>query len=416
MLSRTQSANPWWLLLALPACSGGAPNEVALPPPAVGVAEVLTAEVSGERRFVGTLSAVQRVELRARVQGTIESKFFIDGQDVREGQRLFQIDPRSPRAALAQARAGLADANAELVKATADARRSRDLFEASNISQAELEAAVARERTARAAVAANRAMVENAALTTEFTEIVAPFNGQVGAASVDVGSLVGPTASSPLTTVVRLDPIYAEFSIGERDYLRMQQIEKTERTPVDDLMVALELADGTLYPLRGRLVFISPELDPGTGSFLIRGLFPNPARVLRPGQFAKVVIRSDRPEPRTLVPEEALVTRQEGEFVYVVDADDAAERRRVVPGDPRGSLRIIESGLEAGERVVALGVHKVREGSKVNVTKTVTLDLSSDPLSTAPPKHYPGDWAGPFAGTLGARTDEQEKTTSSRKD
>jgi RND family efflux transporter MFP subunit len=395
-----------WAVVAagLSACSGGRADQVQLPPPTVGVVEALTATVAGEGRFVGTIEAVQRVELRVRVQGTIEDKFFIDGEDVKEGEKLFQIDPRSPQAALAQSRATLADARAQFQKAQADARRARSLYESNAISRAELDTALARERAARAGVSAGRAVVESAALDTQYTVIRAPFDGQIGSTTVNVGNLVSPSTPTPLATVVKLDPIYVEFSLSERQYLRARPADG-ERAALgpSDLLVALQLADGSIYQYRGRLVFISPELNQTTGTFTVRAIFPNPHRLLRPGQFAKVILRGKDPQRKTLVPEEAIVTKQTGDFVYVVDEDDVAEERAVTRGDPRGALRIIEAGLSDGERIVAKGVHKVRDGAEVDASEMPPLDLSSDPLSVAPPEVYPGDWYQEYAPQLESR-------------
>jgi len=238
--------------------------------------------------------------------------------------------------------------------------------------------------------------VEGAALDTQYTVITAPFDGQIGETTVNVGNLVSPSTPTPLATVVKLDPIYMEFSIGERDYLRARRSGTNQ--PIgrsQGLMVALQLVDGSIYEFQGRLVFLSPELDASTGTFLVRALFPNPHRVLRPGQFAKVILRRSRAERRVLVPEEAIVTKQAGTFVYVI-VDGRAEERAVVRGDPRGSLRIIESGLDPGTSIVARGVHKVREGSPVDARELPALDLSSDPLSVAPPTMLSGDWYEPY--------------------
>lgn len=389
------------LAVSLVGCSGGRPDQVQLPPPKVGVVEALTATVAGEGRFVGTIEAVQRVELRVRVQGTIEEKFFIDGDDVKEGQKLFQIDPRSPQAVLAQGRAGLADAQAQLQKAQADARRARNLYESNAISRAELDTALAQERAARAGVAAGRAVVESASLDTQYAVIRAPFDGRIGETTVNVGNLVSPSTPTPLATVVKLDPIYVEFSLSERQYLRARPA-GSDRAPLgpSDILVALQLADGSIYQYRGRLVFISPELNQTTGTFTVRALFPNPVHILRPGQFAKIILRGKEPTQKTLVPEEAIVTKQTGDFVYVVGSDGLVEERAVTRGDARGSLRIVESGLESGERVVSKGVHKVRDGAKVDASDLPPLDLSSDPLSVAPPETYPGDWFQKYAPEL----------------
>jgi len=390
-MTRWQTLIASMVLVASFACERGT-GQVQLPPPRVGVVRTLSATVAGEGRFVGTIQAVQRVELRSRIQGTLEEKYFVDGDRVTKGQKLFQIDPRSPRAALAETRAGLANSQANLQKAVADARRARNLYEANSISKAELDTALANERAAKAAVSASRAVVESASLDTQYTVITAPFDGRIGQTTVNVGNLVSPSMTTPLATVVKIDPIYVDFTISEREYLRSRP-SATEDTPPDslDVLVALELADGSIYEYAGQLVFLSPELDASTGTFTVRAIFPNPYSILRPGQFAKVILRSRQAKDKVLVPEDAVVTKQTGSTVFVVDGT-TVEERLIQTGDRRGRLRIVESGLSGGEVIVAQGVHKVRDGATIEPKELPPVDLSSDPLAVAPPEVLPGDW------------------------
>ncbi len=373
-------------------------GQIELPPPVVGTVEVLSATVTGEAQFVGTVESVQTVELRSRIRGNILQRFFIDGEDVQADQLLFQVDPRSPQAVLAESRASLASAQAELRKARADAQRARALFEANSISKAELDTALAAENAARAAVSAAQAGVQGAVLDRTFTEIRAPFDGRIGKTTVNVGNLVDPSDATPMATVTRLDPIYVEFSVSEREYVRTQKLakERSEAGRREELMVALKMVDGTFYEFQGKLAFISPTIDPTTGTFTVRSVFPNPYKFLKPGMFGKVVIRSLVPSPALLVPQEAVVTKQAGRFVYSVDEDGTAQEHRVETGDPRGVLRVIEEGLEPGMQIISQGVHKVRDGAKVQVREGEPLSLASDPLVAAPPQTYPGQWYTEF--------------------
>ena len=261
-------------------------------------------------------------------------------------------------------------------------------------------------------MAAGRAVVESAALDTQYTLIRAPFDGQIGSTTVNVGNLVSPSTQMPLATVVKVDPIYVEFALSEREYLRARP-EGAPRAPANqpDLLIALQLADGSIYEYRGRLVFISPELNQTTGTFTVRALFPNPYRVLRPGQFAKVILRGNDATTKTLVPEEAIVTKQTGDYVYVVGEDNVVEERAVDRGDARGALRVIESGLQGGERIVGKGVHKVRDGATVAPKELPPLDLSSDPLSVAPPEVYPGGWHEAYVPELERRPAAEPEAT-----
>lgn len=357
----------------------------------MGVVEVLSERVSEQASFVGQTEAVQRVELRVRVQGTIDRKFFVDGDRVDEGQKLFQIDPRSPMAALAQSKANLASSRAGSQKAKADARRARELYAVNAISKAELDTALASERASRAEVNAMSAAVKTAALDTQYTSITAPFAGRIGQTTVDVGNFVQPSTEKPLATLTRLDPIYVSFALDERQYLRAQA-----RTGGKLDMVALELADGTIYEYQGKVVFLSPEMDRSTGTFILRALFPNPHEILKPGLFAKLILRRGGKAKALLVPQDAVVIRQSGMYAYVVNDKNEVEERRIATGPTRGVLQVIEKGLEPGEKVVAVGVHKVRDGLVVKPRALEKISLKSDPLRAAPPKVMEGDWMAGF--------------------
>jgi membrane fusion protein (multidrug efflux system) len=356
-------------------------------------------------RFVGQTKAVQRVELRVRVNGAIEQKFFVDGQMVEAGQKLFQVDPRMSGANVADARAALAKAEALRRKAVVDAERARALFARDAISRSDLDTAVANESSAAASVAAARAAVRSASLDKGYTTIYSPIDGRIGETTVDVGNLVNPQTNKPLATVTRLDPIYVEFALSEREYLEtmpnLRAKGAQDMSKAEPQLVALQLADGSIYPYRGRLVFISPEMDRTTGTFSLRALFPNPQRALRPGLFANLIVRSRANKPALLVPEEAIVTTQAGAFVYRLDQEERVRQVEVEVGSKHGALKAIDKGLAEGDRVVALGVHKLRDELVVAPRELPKLDLSSDPLAVALPKEYQGDWLQGFVSELG---------------
>lgn len=433
--------------LAPAACSK--PEAVEIPPPKVGVAEVLATQIAPEFRFPGRTEAPQRVEIRPQVEGVIHQRFFTDGQRVEQGKPLFQIDARSPEAALAEAKAGLAKSKVNASDAQKVALRTKSLYEQRAVSLEEYQNAQADADAAKALVVANQAMVKNASLTRGYATIVAPFDGRVSRAEADVGSYVTP-GSTRLTVVARLDPMYATFALSERQFLRLpgnqerrEQLrntvaeakpasedpaeaagdEPTEQAdaaakspgkdggtppPPDaaaapgadgnaddelgsqfeeinrDLMVTLELADGTYHPYQGVLQIVSVELDAKTGTYPMRAVFPNAEDLLLPNLYGHVVLRRREKQDAILVPQDALVLKQVGVVVYVVGEGNTLEEREVDVGQRVGSLAEITKGLSKGEKVVVSGVHKCRDDLVIAPKEVEPLTLESDPLAVEP--------------------------------
>ncbi len=407
------------LLLVLGLIAGCRPAAtVELPPPKVGTVEVLAAQIAEEARFPGRTSAPQRVAIRAQVEGTIHERAFADGQRVERGEVLFEIDARSPEAALAQARADLARAQVNAAEAGKIAATNEQLFAQGVIGREEYRQAEAEADAAQALVRANRAIVESAALTRGFATIVAPFDGRIGEAEIDVGGFVSPGGEA-LAVLARLDPMYVDFALSEREFLRLpgiralrdevraraaQPAAAPEPEPEPDaaqpaaatgrasepdalaelnarLLVALRLADGSIHPYEGTLTIVSVELDEATGSYPMRAIFPNTEELLIPGLFAEVIIRPRERDLALLVPSEALTLEQAGVVVFVVGEGDRLDRRRVEPGAQIGELVEIREGLAPGERVVVEGVHKCRDELVVEPVALAALDLRSDPLA-----------------------------------
>ncbi len=395
-----------WAVLAL-ACSK--PAAVEVPPPKVGTVEVLSAEIADESRFPGRTVAPQRVEIRAQVEGTIRERYFTDGQKVSRGDPLFQIDARSPEAALAQAKADLARAQVNAADAAKIASTNEQLYAQKVIGREEYRQSKAEADAAKALVRAQRAIVESAELTRGFATIVAPFEGRIGEAELDVGTVVGPSGE-PLAVLARLDPMYVDFALSEREFLRLpanaelrEQIRRGE-APVgaqseedslerinERMLVALELADGELHPYQGMLSIVSIELDEDTGTYPMRAIFPNAEELLIPGLFGEVIIRLRQKHPALLVPQAALVLEQVGVIVYAVGDGGILDERRVELGQRVGELVEVRSGLAAGDVIVSRGVHKCRAGLVVEAEPLDPLTLASDPLAIEP-KQGPEGW------------------------
>jgi len=392
------------IILALSGCSGTSSAASAqAPPPDVEVARVQQKDVPIHREWIGTLDGLVNAAIKAQVTGYLLTQNYTEGSFVRKGQLLFEIDPRPFQAALdqaqgqlsqangqlAQAKAQLVQAQAQLGQAQANQRRTQldvdryiplarqqaitqqDLDNATqnNLSaQAQVDAAKAQVETAKAqiqaadaAVEAAKAGVEAARVNLGFTQLTSPIAGIAGKAQVQIGNLVS-SAGGPITTVSTLEPIKAEFTVGEQEYLRLMR----NPNELERLQLELILADGTTYPHKGRFLFADRQVDQSTGAILLIGQFPNPGNMLRPGQYAKVRTVVGMQENALLVPQRAVTELQGSYQVAVVNDDNKVAVANVKVGDRIGPLWMISEGLKPGQRVITDGVMKVRPGVQVN--------------------------------------------------
>ena len=378
--------------------------------PGVEVVQVIQKDVPVYREWIGTLDGMVNAEIKARVTGYLIKQVYTEGSLVTAGQLLFEIDPRpfqaaldEAKATLAQAEGRLAEANSQLLEAQAQVLRSeanqgrtqldvnrytplakaggvteQDLdnaVQANLAAKAELEAAKAKVETgkasitsAKAAVAAGKAAVMNAELNLGFTKIVSPIAGIAGIANAQIGNLVN-AGGDRLTTVSTMDPIKVYFTASEQAYLRYLRANPnpTERQAHTlQLDLELVLADGNVYPRRGRVLFVDREVDPKTGAIRLAGVFPNPANELRPGQYGRVRAVTDTRKGALLVPQRAVIELQGGYQVAVVGGGNKISIRSVKTGDRSGSMWVIEDGLKPGETVVAEGLQRVRPNVVVN--------------------------------------------------
>jgi membrane fusion protein (multidrug efflux system) len=315
--------------------------------------------------WIGTLDGSVNADIRPKVEGYLLRQFYKEGQLVRRNAPLFEIDPRQFRAALEQAQGTLARAEAQIAKAAKDVERFTPLAAQKAISQQELDNALAAERDARGGLAAAGAAVRQAALNLEWTRMTSPIEGIVGIAKAQVGDLVN--TQTVMTTVSTVDPIRVTFGISEREYMnRAASINRdnyatTERGPSLELL----LEDGTVFAQKGKAVLVDREVDVKTGTLTIRGFFPNPHNILRPGQYARVRAELDVKPGALLIPQRAVSELQGGMRVAVVGADGKAEIRAVEPGVRVGDLWVIEKGVKAGENVIVTGLQYIRAGTPV---------------------------------------------------
>ncbi len=348
-------------------CERPAVHAAAPPPPVVEVVTVTQKDVPIYGEWVGTLQGYLNANIEPQVSGYLIRQDYREGGFVHRGQVLFEIDPRPFQAALDQAKAQLAAAKAQWVKTTLDVQRDIPEARAQAIPQSQLDDDRQAQRAAQAAVEGGRAAVEQASLNLGYTKVRSLIGGLAGIAQVQVGNLVGP--STVLTSVSQVNPIKVYFPISQQDYLRIAQRVQPGRmnllSRAAAIPLTLTLADGSVYPYRGRILFADRQVDPQTGTIQIVGAFPNPDAVLRPGEYARVRALTQILKDALLIPQRA-VTQLQGTYqVAVVGADHRVSFRSVEVGPTVGTLWVITSGLHAGEQVIAEGAQKVRPGEPV---------------------------------------------------
>jgi membrane fusion protein (multidrug efflux system) len=358
------------------------------PPPEVKVAPVLQRDVPVNIDIIGQTRGSTEIEVRARVEGYLETVDFQEGSFVRKGQLLYTIDPRPFEANVAQSKGAQAEAEAQLARARQDVVRYEPLVKKNAISREQYETAVQVQRAAEASLEAARAAVRRSELDRSFTRVEAPAAGVVGRTEVYPGTLVGRGQSTLLTRISQVDRIHVRVSVPERDYIEfMRKREERKAKGLGPLEFEMVMADGNVHPWKGQTVFVDRAVDAQTGTILVEVAFPNPGGVVRPGQFARVRVAVDEKKGAILVPQRA-VTEMQGVYnVAVVKPDDTVEMRMVQAAQRIGNLWIIDSGLKPGDRVVVEGVQKVRSGIKVTpVATTITeTSVSGAPAPSAAP-------------------------------
>lgn len=361
-VARTAAAFTLALAVAvLAGCRSEAQESHEMPAAQVSVAPVLSQDIADWHEFTGRVSAVETVELRPRVAGYIERVNFTEGDEVKEGDVLFEIDARSYRAELKAAEAELARARSRAALANTEAARAQKLAEAKAISSELLDQRKSATSQAIADVEAALARVALARLNLDFTKVRAPINGRAGRALVTAGNLATPD-STVLTTLVSLDPVHVYFEGDEQTYLNSDAMTQAAaglagNTEGGTVLVGLANEDG--YPHQGVLDFVDNRLDSATGTIRARAVLDNADRIFTPGLFARVRLVGRSTRPAILIDDKAILTDQDRKYVYIVGEDGTAQRRDIQPGRVKDGLRVVESGLQSGDQVVVHGVQKI---------------------------------------------------------
>jgi RND family efflux transporter MFP subunit len=365
---------------------GEAQKQAAPPPPKVTVAKPIQRTIVDQDEYVGRFVPVDVVEVRARVSGYLDQIHFADGQIVKQGDLLFTIDKRPYQNTLDQARANLETAKSNVAFTQSDLARGQQLVRERTISEQIYEQRAQAFRNAKASVAANEAMVRQAELDLEYTELRAPITGRIGDRRVTQGNLVTGGAggnTSLLATIVSIDPIRFEFTFDEGALLRYQR-PATGRGEVAGLggtLVRLKLLDETDFPHPGRMDFVDNVIDRASGTIRGRAQLSNADGLFTPGMFARVQVPASAPYQALMLPDAAIATEQARKFVYVIGQDNIARLRYVTLGQVVDDLRVIKDGLADGERVVVNGLMRVRQGQKVTPEEQPAPPQASAPAA-----------------------------------
>jgi membrane fusion protein (multidrug efflux system) len=342
------------------------------PPPApaapaeVYVTPVVQQDVPVYLDLVGQTAGFQDIEIRARVEGFVDSVNFREGSFVHKGDLLYRIDPKPFQAALLEAKAEQEKAEAALQKTENDVARYTPLVSKQAVSRQELDNALSEREAAKAQVEAAKAAVERAALNLGYTRVTSPVDGLIGTTKVNPGDLVGHNIATVMTTVSQIDPIYFYVAPTEADFLRVERprLERVGKAPQLGGIV-LTLADGSVFPQKGRVGPIERAVNPATGTLGVKLIFPNPRYLLRPGQYGRARLLLETRRNALLIPQRAVQELQNLHSVAVVDANSKVRFRNVAVGPRFDKLWVIEKGLKPGEQVVAEGLQGISDGMTV---------------------------------------------------
>lgn len=337
-------------------------------------------EIYGE--YVGRIRAQQFVEVRARVEGYLESMLFAEGTYVNKNQVLFVINQDVYRAKADKARAQLKKDEAQALKAKRDLERIRPLYEQNAASQLDLDNAIAAYESAVASVSMSEADLAQAELELGYTIVRSPLSGHISERNVDLGTLVGPGGKSLLATIVKSDTVLVDFSMTALDYLKSKErnvnLGQRDSTRSWQPNITITLADNTVYPFKGYVDFAEPQVDPQTGTFSVRAEMPNPKQVLLPGQFTRVKLLLDVREGAIVAPTKAITIEKGGAYIYVMRKDSTVEKRFIELGPEFGNKMVVERGLGPDETIVIEGFHKLVPGMKVRVKEEEKAEITQN--------------------------------------
>ena len=375
---------------ALSACNGAKNAYIPPPPPKVIVAQPVQKPVTIYLNLTGNTSAYKSVDLVARVQGFLTSVDYTDGARVKQGDELFTIERDQYQAQLDQARATLASDQATLAYNQAEYQRQSTLGQRDFASQAVVQEWKSKSDQASAQAMNAQAAIESATINLNYTRVLAPFDGVVTNHLVDRGALVGVSSATKLATIIQLDPIYVYFTMSEPQILQIKRSNAKagltfRTTGLSDIPVEIGLQGEDGFPHTGHMDYASPQVDAATGTLNVRAIFNNEERAMLPGLFVRVRTPVGQLDKAILVPDQAIGTSQEGQYLLVVGPENVVQRKIVKTGEREGTLRIVESGLDPSDWVVTEGVQRAIPGAKVDPQQT-KLSTDGEPAPSGAPK------------------------------
>jgi membrane fusion protein (multidrug efflux system) len=322
--------------------------------------------VNRSAEFVGRVEAIERVDVRARVTGFLQQVDFKEGDIVKEGDTLFQIEPDSFDAAVQQARGALLQAQAQFANASAQRARTEELVKTDTAARATLDQRVAAEKTAQGDVITADANLKTAIINLGYTKIVSPITGEAGRSKLTKGNVVGPDAGV-LVTVVSRDPMYVTFPVSQREFLAIEQRGGNRREAGAALTVRLRFSDNSTYAETGRINFVDVAVNRATDTVLVRATVPNPKGSLIDGQLVRVAVEADTPQEQIVIPQAAVILDQQGPYVFAVESGKAAVKR-IKLGVETGASFVVTDGLKPGDQVVVQGMETLRPGTAVTAS------------------------------------------------
>lgn len=340
-----------------------------MPPPEVFVIKTQSKDVPYVPSFVGQTAGSRDIEVRARVTGILLKRTYVEGQPVQQGATLFLIDPEPYRVALNQAQAALAQARANYTRTKLDRDRILPLYKENAVSKKDRDQVFGDFNVAKANLEAAQATVEQAQINLGYTKVTAPISGMTSKEALSEGSLISG-ANSLLTRISQLDPIYVNFSYSDSDALKLRKAMESgsiTSPPQNNVQVEVRLADGSVYPLMGKMNFSDNRIDTVTGTLQSRGELPNPKAALLPGQFVRVYLHGFTRKKTILIPQRSVIQQPDGSIAFIVNKDLKVEPRPITLGDEIGNQVIVEKGLKVGENVIVEGIMKARPGAPVRM-------------------------------------------------